>query len=116
MQEVFRYHTYFRQIPAGEFIVYHLKRTALKTAEGQALKKSVLLLVFIILLSLFADCIYVNPLVQAGENNISEGQTTALQICQITCGNHIRYLPLGCICPETPTPVPANGTAGSADN
>ena len=78
------------------------------------MKKPALLLAIIILLSLVAGCIYVNPLEQAGENNASSGQTTALQVCQITCENHIRYLPLGCICPETPTPVPANVTPASA--
>ena len=73
------------------------------------LKKPVLLIAFIILFSLFAGCIYVNPLEQAGEN-ASDSQATAIQVCQISCENHIRYLPLGCICPETPAPVPATAT------
>jgi hypothetical protein len=73
-------------------------------------KRPVIIIIFIILLSLSAGCIYVNPLAQAGGNNASEEQTTAIQVCQITCENNIRFLPLGCICPETPAPVPANGT------
>jgi hypothetical protein len=83
---------------------------------GQPLKIVVILITFIILLSSCAGCVYVNPLVQAGEVNVSPGQATALQVCEITCENHIRFLPLGCICPETPTPVPANGTAASGNN
>lgn len=78
------------------------------------MKKPVLILAIIVLLSFFAGCIYVNPLVQAGERNASPDQVTALQVCQIACENHIRFLPLGCICPETPTPVPANVTPTSA--
>jgi hypothetical protein len=39
---------------------------------------------FIILLTIFAGCVYVNPLVQAGERNGSVDQTTAIQVCQIT--------------------------------
>jgi hypothetical protein len=76
--------------------------------------KKIVIIVLILLFSLFAGCVYVNPLVQAGENNASEGQTTAIQVCQITCDLHIKYLPLGCICPETPTPVPVNVTPTSA--
>jgi hypothetical protein len=78
------------------------------------MKNPVILLAIIILLSMFAGCIYVNPLVQVGEANVSSDQATALQVCQITCENHIRFLPLGCICPETTTPVPGNATASSA--
>ena len=70
---------------------------------------------FIILLTIFAGCVYGNPLVQAGERNGSVDQTTAIQVCQITCDNHIRYLPLGCICPETPAPAPVNVTTPSAE-
>jgi hypothetical protein len=75
--------------------------------------KKFVILALIILLTLFAGCVYVNPLVQAGESNGSIDQTTAIQVCQITCDNHIRYLPLGCICPETPTPTPVNVTPTS---
>ena len=81
---------------------------------GGALRILVILIAFIILLSLFAGCIYVNPLVQAGEANATPDQATALQVCQITCENHIRFLPLGCICPETSDPVPGNSTASPA--
>lgn len=81
---------------------------------GLSMKNPVILIALIILLLFFAGCIYVNPLVQVGETNASADQTTALQVCQITCENHIRFLPLGCICPETPTPVPANVTPTSA--
>ena len=81
---------------------------------GHHMKKPVLILALLILLSFFAGCIYVNPLVQAGERDASPDQVTALQVCQISCENHIRFLPLGCICPETPTPVPANVTPTSA--
>ena len=63
------------------------------------MKKPVIIIIFIILLSLSVGCIYVNPLEQAGGNNASEEQTTAIQVCQITCENNIRFLPLGCICP-----------------
>jgi hypothetical protein len=77
------------------------------------MKKRVIMIAFSILLSIFAGCIYVNPLVEAGENNASAGQTTADQVCKITCDNHIKYLPLGCICPETPTPVPPDVTPAS---
>ena len=59
------------------------------------MKKPVIIIIFIILLSLSAGCIYVNPLEQAGGNNASEEQTTAIQVCQITCENNIRFLPLG---------------------
>ena len=69
-----------------------------------------MLIVLIILISLFAGCVYVNPLVQVGEQKGTPDQTTAIQVCQISCENHIKYLPLGCICPETPTPVPVNIT------
>ncbi|MFY9799666.1 MAG: hypothetical protein WAK10_00275 [Methanoregula sp.] len=79
------------------------------------MKKPALLLALLILLSFFAGCVYVNPLVQAGERNASPDQATALQVCQIACENHIRFLPLGCVCPETPTPVPANVTRTSSD-
>jgi hypothetical protein len=75
--------------------------------------KKFVILALIILLTLFAGCVYVSPLVQAGESNGSIDQTTAIQVCQITCDNHIRYLPLGCICPETPTLTPVNVTPTS---
>ena len=78
------------------------------------MKKFVMIIVLIILFSLFAGCVYVNPLVQAGEKRGTPDQTTAIQVCQISCENHIKYLPLGCICPETPTPVPVNITPTSA--
>jgi hypothetical protein len=78
------------------------------------MKKFVMIIVLIILFSLFAGCVYVNPLVQAGEKKGTPDQTTAIQVCQISCENHIKYLPLGCICPETPTPVPVNITPTSA--
>jgi hypothetical protein len=77
--------------------------------------KKFVIVALIILLTLFAGCVYVNPLVQAGESNGSIDQTTAIQVCQITCDNHIKYLPLGCICPETPTPVKGNITPASAE-
>jgi hypothetical protein len=64
----------------------------------------------IFLLSLFAGCIYVDPFVQVGENNASAGQAAANEVCKINCDNHVKYLPLGCVCPETPTPVPAGVT------
>jgi hypothetical protein len=76
------------------------------------MKKQVMIIV-LLLLTLFAGCVYVNPLVQAGEKPASDEQTTAIQICQISCENHIRSLPLGCICPETPTPVSVNITPAS---
>lgn len=78
------------------------------------MKIHVILIAFIILFSSCAGCIYVNPLVQAGEVNASPDQATALQVCEITCENNIRFLPLGCICPETPTPVPVNATPASS--
>jgi hypothetical protein len=79
------------------------------------MKKQVMIIVLILLLfSLFAGCVYVNPLVQVGEKKGTPDQATAIQVCQILCENHIRYLPLGCICPETPTPVPLNRTPTSA--
>ena len=78
------------------------------------MKKFVMIIVLIILFPLFAGCVYVNPLVQAGEKKGTPDQTTAIQVCQISCENHIKYLPLGCICPETPTPVPVNITPTSA--
>lgn len=68
----------------------------------------------LLLLSSFAGCVYVNPLVQVGEKEGTPDQTTAIQLCQISCENHIKYLPLGCICPETPTPVTVNITPTSA--
>jgi len=77
------------------------------------MKKQVMIiaLLLLLLLSLFAGCVYVNPLVQAGEQKGTPDQTIAIQLCQISCENHIRYLPLGCICPEeTPTHVPFNST------
>ena len=74
------------------------------------MKKQVMIIVLILLLSLFAGCVYVNPLVQAGGQKGTPDQTTAIQVCEISCENHIRYLPLGCICPETTTPVPGNIT------
>ena len=79
------------------------------------MKKQVMIIVLILLLlSLFAGCVYVNPLVQIGGQKGTSDQTTAIQVCEISCENHIRYLPLGCICPETPTPVPVNITPTSA--
>ena len=78
------------------------------------MKKSVMIIALIIMFSLFAGCVYVNPLVQVGEQKGTPDQATAIQVCQISCENHIRYLPLGCICPETPTPVPVNITSTSA--
>jgi hypothetical protein len=78
------------------------------------MKKHLIIISLIITLSLFAGCVYVNPLVQVGEQKGTPDQTTAIQVCQITCENHIRYLPLGCICPETPTPVPVNITPATA--
>jgi hypothetical protein len=77
------------------------------------MKYPVIVITIIILLSLFAGCIYVNPLVQVGEANATPDQSTALQVCQITFENHIRFLPLGCICQEIPTPVPVNGTSSA---
>lgn len=84
------------------------------TMRGKSLKNPVILLAIIILLSLFCGCVYVNPLVQVGEANATPDQATALQVCQITCENHIRFLPLGCICPDTSDPVPGNATASPA--
>ena len=79
------------------------------------MKKQVMIIVLILLLfSLFAGCIYVNPLVQMGGKKGTPDQTTAIQLCQISCENHIKYLPLGCICPEATTPVPVNITPASA--
>jgi hypothetical protein len=79
------------------------------------MKKQVMIIVLILLIfSLFAGCIYVNPLVQVGEKKGTPDQATAIQLCQISCENHIRYLPLGCICPETTTVVPLNITPASA--
>jgi len=91
-------------------------RTAGNNSGGQPVKILVILIAFIILFSIFSGCIYVNPLVQSGEVNASPDQATALQVCEITCENHIRFLPLGCICPETPTPVPVNATPASGGN
>jgi hypothetical protein len=79
------------------------------------MKKKVMIIVLILLLfSLFAGCVYVNPLVQVGEQKGTPDQATAIQVCEISCENHIKYLPLGCICPETTTPVPVNITPASA--
>jgi hypothetical protein len=74
------------------------------------MKKQVIIIILLLLLSLIAGCIYVNPLVQVGEQKATPDQDTAIQLCQISCENHIRYLPLGCICPETTTPGPVNIT------
>ena len=76
------------------------------------MKKQVMIIaLLLLLLSLFAGCVYVNPLVQVGAKKGTPDQATAIQVCQISCENHIRYLPLGCICPEeTPTHVPFNST------
>jgi hypothetical protein len=83
--------------------------------KGDSMKKQVMIIVLILLLfSLFAGCVYVNPLVQAGEQKGTPDQTIAIQVCQISCENHIKYFPLGCICPETPTPVPVNITPASS--
>ena len=76
------------------------------------MKKQVVIIVLLIILSLCAGCVYVNPLVQVGEKKGTPDQDIAIQVCQISCKNHIKYLPLGCICPETPTPVPVNFTPG----
>ena len=79
------------------------------------MKKKVMIIVLILLLfSLFAGCVYVNPLVQVGEQKGTPDQATAIQVCEISCENHIKYLPLGCICPETTTPAPVNITPASA--
>jgi hypothetical protein len=78
------------------------------------MKKQVMIIALLLLLSLFACCVYVNPLVQAGEQKETPDQTIAIQVCQISCENHIKYFPLGCICPETPTPVPVNITPASS--
>jgi hypothetical protein len=78
------------------------------------MKKIIMITVLLILFSLFAGCVYVNPLVQAGEQKGTPDQMTAIQLCQISCENHIKYLPLGCICPETPTAVPLNSTPSPA--
>jgi hypothetical protein len=79
------------------------------------MKKQVMIIALLLLvLLLFAGCVYVNPLVQAGEQKETPDQTTAIQVCQISCENHIKYFPLGCICPETPTPVPVNITPASS--
>jgi hypothetical protein len=78
------------------------------------MKKQGMIIVLILLLSLSVGCVYVNPLVQFGEKKETPDPTTAIQVCQISCENHIKYLPLGCICPETPTPVPVNITPASA--
>ena len=74
------------------------------------MKKIIMITVLMILFSLFAGCVYVNPLVQAGDQKATPDQATAIQVCEISCENHFRYLPLGCICPETTTPVPGNFT------
>jgi hypothetical protein len=74
------------------------------------MKKQVMIIVLLLLLLLFAGCVYVNPLVQVGEQKGTPDQDTAIQVCEISCENHIKYLPLGCICPETPTPIPLNST------
>jgi hypothetical protein len=71
------------------------------------MKKHLIIIALILLLPLFAGCVYVSLLVQAGEKKGTPDQATAIQVCQISCENHITYLPLGCICPETPTPVPS---------
>ena len=78
------------------------------------MKLEVIIIILIFLLSLFAGCIYVNPLVQVGEKKESSDQSTAIHVCEISCENHIRYLPFGCICPETPTLVSVNITPISA--
>jgi hypothetical protein len=78
------------------------------------MKLEVIIIILTFLLTLFAGCVYVNPLVEAGEKPASDEQATAIQVCQISCENQIRYLPLGCICPETPTPVPERITPTSA--
>jgi hypothetical protein len=79
------------------------------------MKKQVMIIALLLLVhSLFAGCVYVNPLVQAGEQQGTPDQATAIKVCQISCENHIKYFPLGCICPETPTPVPVNITPTSA--
>ena len=48
------------------------------------------------------------------DTNESVDQTTALRVCQITGDTHSKYLPRGCICPETPTPVKVTITPASA--
>jgi hypothetical protein len=78
------------------------------------MKLQVIIIALILLLSFFAGCVYVNPLVQIGEKKGTPDEATAIQVCEISCENHIRYLPLGCICPETPTPVPGNVTPAPA--
>ena len=78
------------------------------------MKKQVMIILLLLLLSLFAGCVYVNPLVQVGDQKGTPDQTIAIQVCQISCENHIKYFPLGCICPETTTPVPVNITPASA--
>ena len=79
------------------------------------MKKQVMIITLLLLLSLFAGCVYVNPLVQVGDQKETPDQATAIQLCQISCENHIRYLPIGCICPEPTTRVPGNITPASAD-
>jgi len=78
------------------------------------MKQQVMVIVLLVILSLSAACVYVNPLVQVGEKKGTPDQDIAIQVCEISCENHIRYLPLGCICPETTTPVPVNITPASA--
>jgi hypothetical protein len=106
----------FSSDPDGRIFIVYSGKNCLVTMVSQPEKLPLILITFTILLPLFAGCIYVNPLVQAGETNASPDQATALQVCQITCENHIRLLPLGCICPETTTPLPANVTAVSPGN
>jgi flagellar basal body-associated protein FliL len=49
---------------------------------GDSMKKQVIIIVLILLLlSLFAGCVYVNPLVQAGEQKETPDQTIAIQVC-----------------------------------
>jgi hypothetical protein len=91
--------------------LYSLEQKEVHTKmKGGSMNNQIMIITLLLLLSLFAGCVYVNPLVQAGEQKETLDQTTAIQVCQISCENHIKYFPLGCICPETPTPVPRNIT------
>jgi hypothetical protein len=76
------------------------KKKCMQKWWGNSMKKQVMIIVLILFIfSLFAGWIYVNPQVQAGEQKGTPDQTLAIQVCQVSCKNYIKYFPLGCICP-----------------
>jgi hypothetical protein len=104
----------FRTNVSKDYIRKNEKKCVQKR-KGDTMKQQVMMIIaLLLLLSLFAGCVYVNPLVQVGEKKGTPDQDIAIKVCEISCENHIRYLPLGCICPETTTSIPVNITPASA--